>query len=163
MRCMYSVSYPRPLYCIGRLPAKSCAALSHRDVRCHYQTNLYCFFSFSLQTLLNVKPIGYSVYPHVMFTMEDGNKEKFFDIQTNKETGNSGSLRLLKPIFGPQVYTLRLRMDNKNSYGTVISVHNAFIVIYVSGLNFQSSRYFHSIQTRVREVINFRTTAFCTY
>ena len=118
---------------------------------------------------MKVKPIGYSVYPNIMFAVEGGNTEKYFDIVTHESSGNrgrilsidcyniyynmvmevykntkivnfhytfAGALRLLKPIIGPKVITLRLRMDNRNSYGTTISVHNAFIKIHVSDLNF---------------------------
>ena len=39
---------------------------------------------------MNVKPIGYSVYPNIMFTMEGGNTEKYFDIVTHESSGNRG-------------------------------------------------------------------------
>ena len=39
---------------------------------------------------MNVKPIGYSVYPNIMFTVEGGNTEKYFDIVTQENSGNRG-------------------------------------------------------------------------
>lgn len=40
-----------------------------------------------------MKPIGYSVYPNVVFTIEEGNSERHFDIQTQESTGNTGTSR----------------------------------------------------------------------
>ena len=48
----------------------------------------------SLKVLMNVRPIGYSVYPNVMFTIEDGNSEKYFDIKTQGSTSKSGKVIL---------------------------------------------------------------------
>ena len=41
---------------------------------------------------MNVKPIGYSVYPNIMFTVEGGNTEKYFDIVTHENSGNRGKI-----------------------------------------------------------------------
>ena len=41
---------------------------------------------------MNVKPIGYSVYPNIMFTVEGGNTEKYFDIVTHESSGNRGKI-----------------------------------------------------------------------
>ena len=41
---------------------------------------------------MNVKPIGYSVYPNIMFTVEGGNTEEYFDIVTQKNSGNRGKI-----------------------------------------------------------------------
>ena len=55
---------------------------------------------------MNVKPIGYSVYPNVIFTMESGNSEKYFDIKRQENVGNSGkfSLHLKSMIWTQYVY-----------------------------------------------------------
>ena len=39
---------------------------------------------------MSVKPIGYSIYPNIMFTIEDGNSDKYFDIVSQENSDQKG-------------------------------------------------------------------------